>query len=234
MLVPHFPEVMDVEFTAQIEESLDKIEEGDRGLGGRRCRLLQGVRQATSPSAGKKMENFKEGVDDGRGLPGLRQAPGGEVGALRQVPRVLGLSRVQVHQGPRAAASGRADEPTDEICPTCGKPMVIKHGRFGKFIACSGYPECKTTKPVTLGIACPRRMRGPAGGAAHASGARPSTRARTTPSAPSSVWQRPVARAVPQVRRAVPHRARGRGGKITRACVKDGCGYKDEVAPTVA
>src|SRR2546428_8813724 len=50
----------------------------------------------------------------------------------------------------------RAEElPTDETCPTCGKPMVIKHGRFGKFIACSGYPECKTTKPITLGIACP-------------------------------------------------------------------------------
>src|SRR5439155_1000901 len=47
------------------------------------------------------------------------------------------------------------DEPTNEICPTCGKPMVIKHGRFGKFIACSGYPDCKTTKPVTLGIPCP-------------------------------------------------------------------------------
>ncbi|HEX3671926.1 MAG TPA: topoisomerase DNA-binding C4 zinc finger domain-containing protein, partial [Candidatus Cybelea sp.] len=50
------------------------------------------------------------------------------------------------------------DEPTDEICPTCGRPMVIKHGRFGKFISCSGYPECKTTKPIVkeTGAACPR------------------------------------------------------------------------------
>ena len=40
------------------------------------------------------------------------------------------------------------DEPTDEVCPKCGKPMVIKAGRFGKFIACTGYPQCKTTKPV--------------------------------------------------------------------------------------
>ena len=50
------------------------------------------------------------------------------------------------------------DEPTDEICPTCGRPMVIKHGRFGRFISCSGYPECKTTKPIVkeTGAACPK------------------------------------------------------------------------------
>ena len=50
-----------------------------------------------------------------------------------------------------------ADEVTDEICPECGKPMVVKFGRYGKFIACSGYPECKYTKPfqVKLGVKCP-------------------------------------------------------------------------------
>jgi DNA topoisomerase-1 len=50
------------------------------------------------------------------------------------------------------------DEPTDEICPTCGKPMVIKTGRFGKFISCSGYPECKTTRPILkdTGAKCPK------------------------------------------------------------------------------
>ncbi len=50
------------------------------------------------------------------------------------------------------------DEPTDEICPNCAKPMVIKTGRFGKFISCSGYPECKTTKPILKdsGAICPK------------------------------------------------------------------------------
>jgi DNA topoisomerase-1 len=42
------------------------------------------------------------------------------------------------------------DEVTDELCPNCGKNMVIKTGRFGKFLACSGYPECKTTKPIVV------------------------------------------------------------------------------------
>ena len=49
------------------------------------------------------------------------------------------------------------DEMTDEVCPNCGKPMVVKMGRFGKFIACSGYPECKTAKSyqVKVGVKCP-------------------------------------------------------------------------------
>jgi DNA topoisomerase-1 len=47
---------------------------------------------------------------------------------------------------------------SEEICPNCGRPMVIKVGRFGKFLACSGYPECKTTMPyaVKIGVACPQ------------------------------------------------------------------------------
>ena len=49
------------------------------------------------------------------------------------------------------------DEPTGEVCEKCGKPMVIKHGRFGDFIACSGYPECKNTQTIvkSTGVKCP-------------------------------------------------------------------------------
>ena len=50
------------------------------------------------------------------------------------------------------------DEATDEICEKCGSPMVIKHGRFGRFLACSKYPECKNAKPILqkLGMKCPK------------------------------------------------------------------------------
>ncbi len=50
------------------------------------------------------------------------------------------------------------DEPTDEICPNCERAMVIKTGRFGRFISCTGYPECKTTKPIVkdTGAKCPK------------------------------------------------------------------------------
>ena len=50
------------------------------------------------------------------------------------------------------------DEPTGENCPVCGKPLVIKHGRFGEFIACSGYPDCRTTMTIQkkLDVKCPK------------------------------------------------------------------------------
>ena len=51
-----------------------------------------------------------------------------------------------------------ADELTEEQCPKCGKPLAVKTGRFGKFLACSGYPQCKYTKSfqVKTGVTCPQ------------------------------------------------------------------------------
>jgi len=47
-------------------------------------------------------------------------------------------------------------ETTDIICDVCGKNMIIKEGKFGRFLGCSGYPECKNTKPIDTGVKCPR------------------------------------------------------------------------------
>jgi DNA topoisomerase-1 len=49
------------------------------------------------------------------------------------------------------------DEPSDETCEKCGRPMVIKLGKFGKFLACSGFPECRNSRPLLLriGVPCP-------------------------------------------------------------------------------
>ena len=52
----------------------------------------------------------------------------------------------------------KLEEATDEVCDTCGQPMVIKTGRFGRFLACTGFPECRTTKPIfnKTGVSCPK------------------------------------------------------------------------------
>jgi DNA topoisomerase-1 len=58
------------------------------------------------------------------------------------------------------------EEMTDEKCEKCGKPMMVKYGRFGKFLACSGFPDCKNTKalpkepPKTIGMKCPKCIEG--------------------------------------------------------------------------
>ncbi len=108
MLVEHFPQIVDADFTARMEESLDEI--------------AQGKLSETSV-----LTAFYSPFEE------LLQKASTEI------------TKVDM------------SKPTDEICTNCGKPMLIKVGRFGKFLACSGYPDCKTTKPylVKTGINCP-------------------------------------------------------------------------------
>ncbi len=232
-LVPHFPEVMDVEFTAGLEESLDKIEEGEADWVETVAAFYTQFSKDLA-RAGTKMDDVKKGTETGDACPDCgkpiveKWGRFGKFLACSAYPECtytkdLGGGRVKV-----------ADEPTEEICPTCSKPMVIKHGRFGKFIACSGYPACKTTKPVPLGIGCPQ----PACGGQLVE--RRSRKGRTFyactnyPQCTFSVWTRPIPEPCPKCAAPFLTERIARGGKTTRACVRDECGYKQEVGPRVA
>lgn len=109
ILVEHFPEIVDIGFTAKMEEEFDEIAEG-------KIKWQPVIKEFYEPFS-KHLEEKYESV-----------------------------------------ASQKTEEKTDEICQNCGKPMVIKRGRFGKFIACSGFPDCKTTKKIpepSLNMKCP-------------------------------------------------------------------------------
>jgi DNA topoisomerase-1 len=100
LLVQHFQDIMNVEYTAALEAELDEIEEG-------KDNLLNTLNQFW-----KKFEkDLKAAQKD-----------------MKDVKRM--------------------EEQTDEVCDKCGKPMVIKWGRYGKFLACSGYPDCKNTRQL--------------------------------------------------------------------------------------
>ncbi len=105
LLVEYFPKVMDVKFTALMEEELDGIEEGKID----KIKLLEDFYQPFKNSVDFAQDNIKK-----------------EVVA------------------------------TDESCDKCGKPMVIKWGRKGRFLSCSGFPECKNSKSITTGVKCPQ------------------------------------------------------------------------------
>ena len=109
LLKEHFPRIIDVEFTARMEEALDRIEEGD-------VHWVDVVRDFYGP--------FSEALDRAQ-------------------------KEIQAVDIP--------DEVTDEKCEVCGRNLVIKWGRFGKFLACPGYPECKYTRPLLqeTGVTCP-------------------------------------------------------------------------------
>ncbi|TCS82926.1 type I DNA topoisomerase [Tepidibacillus fermentans] len=105
-----FPEILDVEFTAQMEDNLDKIEEGS----------LEWV---------NVIRDFYEDFE-----------------------KRLSYAEKEMEE------VELKDEVSDEVCEKCGRPMVYKMGRFGKFLACSGFPECRNTKPIvkSLNISCPK------------------------------------------------------------------------------
>ncbi len=109
LLVEYFPDIINVEFTSQMEDDLDRIARGD----------LDWV-----PVVSEFYTPFSKDVAH----------------AEDHMPEV-----------------DIADQPTGEMCEKCGHPMVIKFGRYGKFEACSNFPECRNAKPhlVKLGIPCP-------------------------------------------------------------------------------
>src|SRR5262245_2789077 len=103
--------------------------------------------------------------------------------------------------------------------------MVFKDGRFGRFIACSGYPECKTTRPITIGIKCPQE------GCGGELTERRSKRGKlyygcaNYPACKFVAWQRPVASPCPKC--ASPFLlARANRGKRFLACWREGCDYR--------
>jgi DNA topoisomerase-1 len=123
----------------------------------------------------------------------------------------------------------------DEACVKCGKPMTVKQGRFGRFLACTGYPECKSTKPINqnLGIACPKC------GSGHVVVKR-SRKGRSFygcdsyPACDFVSWGKPVDKACPACG------AKYLVEKVTRAgstwqCAAEGCGHREEAqAPAAA
>jgi len=231
LLLPFFKDIMNVEFTAQMEDELDRIEEGE-------LKWVDAVKDFYGPfkrdldNAEKNMPNAKAGVETEEACPECGsplKERWGRFGKFIACSTYPDCKYTRNLDGSQRAE----DEPTDETCPTCGKPMVIKHGRFGKFIACSGYPECKTTKPVTLGIACPEP------GCPGALVERRSKRGRTFygcsayPECKFVVWQRPVAEPCPKC--GAPFvTERVTRGRLLRTCIKDGCDYRQEATPPLA
>ncbi len=178
LLVKHFPRIVDVPFTAHMEDDLDRIAAGERDW-----------------------------------VAALREFYGPFEQALQLAER--GMEKVET-----------PPERTGLICEKCGSPMVVKMGRFGRFIACSNFPQCRNTKPyvVKTGSKCP-----------NCSGELLERRTRTKrifygcanyPNCKFSVWQRPLPQPCPEC-----------GGLLTEAgknktkCVKCQHVFEREAEP---
>ncbi len=159
LLLVSFPSVMDVQFTARMEDELDDVEDGKIGWVAVLGEFYEPFKK-TLAVAEEQMRDVKreEHPTDLKcekcGSPMvIKWGRMGRFLACQGYPECKNTTDFIEKDGKIEIVK---DLPTDEVCPTCGKPMVNKRGRFGRFLACSDYPACKTTKPVTLkGIVCP-------------------------------------------------------------------------------
>ncbi|MBW8895205.1 MAG: type I DNA topoisomerase [Acidobacteria bacterium] len=149
LLSPAFDDILDVEYTRNLEEDLDKIEEGTsnykKTLGSFYKKFEKDLKRAS-----KEMINLKEGVQpdppvtcDKCGKPMVIKA--GKFGLFLACSGYPDCENTRELETPEPGADG---EGLDETCENCGKPMAMKRGRFGQFLACTGYPECKTTRKI--------------------------------------------------------------------------------------
>ncbi len=157
VLVARFPDIFNVEFTSEMENELDKVEEGE-------LRWVQVLRNFYGPFA-KALENVDTAamIREAHDVGGLEGQPCPQCGkgtlAIRsgRFGPFIACSTYPECRYTKPLRRDRApDRPTDEKCAECGAPMVIKTGRFGEFLACTRYPECKHTRPIPLGVKCPR------------------------------------------------------------------------------
>ncbi|HZJ56380.1 MAG TPA: type I DNA topoisomerase, partial [Myxococcaceae bacterium] len=157
-LVKHFPSEMDVTFTAGMEEQLDQISEGEADWR-RVLRDFYGPFQVTLAKAEQEMRDVKREeiptdvtCEKCGKMMAIKWGKMGRFLACTGYPDCKNTKDFKEVDGKVVPVE---EEPTDETCEKCGRPMVIKRGRFGRFMACSGYPECKTSKPLSIGVACP-------------------------------------------------------------------------------
>ncbi|WP_407653836.1 type I DNA topoisomerase [Archangium lipolyticum] len=159
LLVKHFPHELDAAFTASMEEKLDQISEGEANwkavLKDFYAPFKETLEKAEAEMRDVKREEIKTDVacEKCGNVMVIKWGKMGHFLACSNYPECKNTKDF------KRDAEGKIviieEETTDEKCENCGKPMVVKRGRFGRFLACSGYPECKTSKPISIGVSCP-------------------------------------------------------------------------------
>jgi DNA topoisomerase-1 len=233
-LVERFPDLLDVDFTAKMEDDLDHIEEG-------KMKWVKVVKDFYNPFSHDLAE-----VEKTKGKIKPKDIPTDEVCEKCGLPMVIRWGR----HGRFLACSGfpqckntkplltkdaeqtelnteKITQVTEEKCDKCGSSMVIKTGRYGKFLACSRYPECKNTKPISTGLKCPQD-----GGDIVERGSKrgkPFWSCSNYPACRFVLWYKPINVKCPQCGAEFLIEKRDKTGNQIHYCHDKKCGYKEEI-----
>ena len=242
LLVQNFPDIFDVQFTAKMEENLDQVETDKLDFQQILNRFYKPFSKDLD-TASEEMLSVK-----GVGLPTDLKCPqcgkpvrikvgkNGHFLACTGYPDcTYSNDYVRDDKGIIQPEEQPEDEATDKVCDKCGSPMVIKRGRYGGFLACSGYPECKNTQSLNsngngkkIGVTCPEK---------DCTGdivERTSKRGKIFygcsrfPDCTFATWDKPVDRECPVcgAKFLVEKTTKKQGTFLT--CLEQGCGFKEK------
>lgn len=229
LLTESFPTVMDPQFTAQLEDQLDQVESGKVEY----VTVLRGFYdpfQERLAAAGETMRNLKREVVETEfkcelcGAPmNLRWGKNGHFLACSTYPDCSGTKNVRLLEGGKIEIV--ESETWGEPCDKCGSAMVIKQSRFGRFLACSGYPKCKNAKPLPTGVACPKPDCGGQLVERTSKRGKPFFGCNNYPKCDFVAWDRPVPQACPQCGNPYMVEKVTKSKGTQHKCPKPGCGY---------
>ena len=234
LLVESFPDLLNVQFTAQLEDKLDQIEEG-------KCDWVATLHEFYKPfvaeleQATHTMRDVRKEVEETDEVCEKCQRPmiirWGRFGRFMACSGYPECKNTRELSGDTPAQA--SPTPSVEVaCEQCGQPMALKRSRYGEFLACTGYPKCKATKPiVTTIMPCPVEACG--GNIAQRRSRRGKTFYGCTnyPRCTFSVWQRPVPQACPQCAASYMLEKQTKKHGVTWQCST--CNYQT-AAPTTA
>ena len=235
-LLKGFPDVVNVDFTSQLEAELDEVEEGNKPW-------VDAVRDFYDPftadlEKAKSIPGPKDTIEPPTDIPcekcgRMMEIKWGRNGKFLACPGYKEDPPCKNTQNFEKLPDGtikiipKQELTTDQVCEKCGSPMLVKTGRFGKFIACSAYPECKTTKPLALGVKCPQPGCGGDLVQKRTRKGRSFFACSKYPACEYALWDRPIPKACPTCSAPfLVEKVSKQAGRSVQ-CRNEECGYRE-------
>ena len=235
LLVESFDRIMDIEYTAKVEDRLDRIESGKEDWVGALDRFWKRFNAELGKAEAEMRDVKREEIETDEvcekcGKPMvIKWGRFGRFLACTGYPECKSTKQIKKNGD---VAETAEPEPTGEDCPKCGKPLVRRNGRFGPFVGCSGFPDCRFIQPKTTGVKCPECGKGEL--------AEKRTRKGRTffgcdqyPDCKFATWKPPLPIACPECKHPFLELRRRKGQPDKMGCPNDDCEYVTEAAEKV-